>query len=650
MGVKLYDKASDVVAELVSNSYDADAKHVHIQIPLNGYLATRSGGSTTSKDRQIVIKDDGHGFSEKEANGFFLKVGSDRRRDKARGSLSKETRRPVMGRKGMGKLSAFGICKTVEVWSAAGTPGQESYPISHFILKYDEITADTDESYSPEPGDCDGKRSRTRGTTITLRDFLYKKIPDKDTFMRQMGRKFGIRADDLNIHVYDTVTGLSHKVTKLPIVLQEDTKIIVDDIPLEINSKRFHVRGWVGYAKRSYQNEEEAGVRIYVRGKLAATTRDFGRKSGFTGEFTIRTYLVGEIHADWLDDEEDLIASDRQNLLWSSEKCIALAEWGRNLLTKLGKKSAGPMRRKKFEAFKERSNLEQRAREVYGDTQVYVAALDVGEKLAGSFSEENLENKEYVSGLLEMILAIAPHKTIVDKLRKIADDGNGAAMHTIATILGDVKLAEAASMGQVANERINAIETVENRIDDKSPGLEMQKILENAPWLIDPQWTVLQANQTFNNFRKGFEKWYGNKTKKPICTSTDRKYGGMRPDFIMLGMGGNIEIVEIKRPGQVLGDEDYARMRNYIDEMESFKNANQSMKKSFPSSHLTLICDHIKLNLTTEDSYNKLVQEGRITRKTWVDLLNATKKTHEAFLQARRTAVGADWQSQIRAR
>ena len=41
LGVKLYDRVSAVVAELVSNSYDADATKVTITAPMGEYLATR---------------------------------------------------------------------------------------------------------------------------------------------------------------------------------------------------------------------------------------------------------------------------------------------------------------------------------------------------------------------------------------------------------------------------------------------------------------------------------------------------------------------------------------------------------------------------------------------------------------------------------
>ena len=47
LGVKLYDKASAVVAELIANGYDADAETVTVRLPLNIQLASKAGGGTS---------------------------------------------------------------------------------------------------------------------------------------------------------------------------------------------------------------------------------------------------------------------------------------------------------------------------------------------------------------------------------------------------------------------------------------------------------------------------------------------------------------------------------------------------------------------------------------------------------------------------
>src|SRR5438034_2514498 len=79
LGIKLYDRPSAVVAETIANSYDADAEHVAVRIPLSRWLATHSGGQVADQGLQIVIEDDGHGMTPDEVNDFYLKVGTDRR-------------------------------------------------------------------------------------------------------------------------------------------------------------------------------------------------------------------------------------------------------------------------------------------------------------------------------------------------------------------------------------------------------------------------------------------------------------------------------------------------------------------------------------------------------------------------------------------
>ena len=94
----------------------------------------------------------------------------------------------------------------------------------------------------------------------------------------------------------------------------EHTRISVDDRPIVVTTEdekgnlveeeKLGVTGWIAFSQHPYRDEEMAGIRIYTRGKLATVTRDFGIKSGFTGENTIRSYLVGEIQAEWIDPEE----------------------------------------------------------------------------------------------------------------------------------------------------------------------------------------------------------------------------------------------------------------------------------------------------------------------------------------------------------
>ena len=120
LGVKLYDRASAVVAELVANAYDADAELVQVRLPLatllgNQLSVSRADEETDNPEREtsverapfpsqseemfdlgqkqnvsgeavalptievIEVSDNGHGMDPAEADSKFLTVGQDRR-------------------------------------------------------------------------------------------------------------------------------------------------------------------------------------------------------------------------------------------------------------------------------------------------------------------------------------------------------------------------------------------------------------------------------------------------------------------------------------------------------------------------------------------------------------------------------------------
>src|SRR5215510_481006 len=73
LGVKLYDKVSAVVAELIANAYDADAENVYVRLPLNSALATKKkDGSVTEYGLIIEVEDNGHGMTPDEAIDYYL--------------------------------------------------------------------------------------------------------------------------------------------------------------------------------------------------------------------------------------------------------------------------------------------------------------------------------------------------------------------------------------------------------------------------------------------------------------------------------------------------------------------------------------------------------------------------------------------------
>lgn len=104
----------------------------------------------------------------------------------------------------------------------------------------------------------------------------------------------------------------------------------------------------------------------------------------------------------------------------------------------------------------------------------------------------------------------------------------------------------------------------------------------------------------------------------------------------MLSVGRSIEIIEIKPPGHTFNSEDFKRMHVYVDKIEEYLNKNHKFHDLFPSVHITLICDKIRLEGVDRTAYNSLEREKKVlVRKTWDELLDDTKESNKDFIRAK---------------
>jgi hypothetical protein len=639
LGVRLYDRASAVVAELVANGHDADANNVWVEVPLSTVLATTDAKTGEPVDRgyEIVVRDDGHGMTPKEAREFYLKVGRDRRKSPAQGDRSRAKKRLVMGRKGIGKLAPFGICKKIEVISIGGdlVPGR-GYLTSHFFLDFDRILQDTDEGVPLEVGEFDGTYQEDTGTTVQLTSFLPKRVPGYDDFHRQLAVRFAFVDPEFHIHIRDTRAEPPQDwdVEQFAVETNSETFIDVSDRPVVTeDGQTLPVSGWVAMAKQSHKHQELAGVRIYARGKIVATTRDFEQPAGFTGEFTMRSYLVGEIEANWLDEREDLIRTDRQSILWDSDLGSALRAWGAQLIKEVAKQSAKPRREKKRDDFLEKSKLKERATDRYNNDQSVVdKAMELGERIGAFAAEDELDDPEYVDGLTEIILSVAPHQALVEAFQKIAKMEQ-APIDDLINLFGKTKLAEMASYAQIAAERVTTIKSLQRQLSRTDAGeAEFQALISSAPWLIRPDWSVISANQSLKTFRDRFVRFFQMNYGQQIEVAVT--YETKRPDFTLVQHGSRLRIVEIKAPAHFFDDADYLRLQNYVAAFRRFFAENKTMKDLFPDGwQIDLIADGVNLReLNNTFAFESFERDGLVERLSWEDFLLNAVQAHEQIL------------------
>jgi hypothetical protein len=338
--------------------------------------------------------DGGHGMTRDESIDFYLNVGRDRRNeDGGKYARSRDKKRHVMGRKGIAKLAPFGVCKIIEVISAGGKEEKgRGHKVAHFILNYDDIIGnDTDKRVPLKTGTEEGTYRAKPGTIIRLRSFLPKRVPDAETFHRQLATRFVVADTDFRIVVEDTrdpAANPSREVKRVDCAVMPGTFIDLSTRAVPLDDKTsLPVKGWIAMGKTNYEHEETAGIRIYARGKFVASTRDFEQVTGFHGEFTVRSYIIGEVHADWLDDDkgDDLIRSDRQGIIWESDYGRALQAWGASLVKEVGKLSKEPRRKRVREIFLEKSDIRAKAAKLFEDEDVAKAAVVLAEQLGFFF-------------------------------------------------------------------------------------------------------------------------------------------------------------------------------------------------------------------------------------------------------------------------
>ena len=660
LGVKLYDKVSAVIAELISNSYDADATQVTVHAPMGQFLATKAGGSISDKGFEIKIEDDGIGMTPKEMQDFFLVVGAERRTDSRRGTTSPIHDRKVMGRKGVGKLAPFGICKTIEVISASKShcklthEGKRGHLTSHVILNYDEITTEHDEMgepYKPSVGRHDDKSSERHGTTIILKTFNYRKVPDVDLLSRQIAQRFGILSENWKVVLFDNTRTNSEGrfVGSFDVDTMPNTRIEFGDkvtepdgeisdlrAGFEYDGKFYPVTGWVAYSKNPYKDDLMAGIRIYCRGKIAAQTSVFNRKAGFTGEHNVRSYLVGELHADWLDEENDLIQTDRRDVLWSDELATAFQEWGQLVVKRIGTLARNPMRKAARDLFFETGHVEERVHDAYpADDQkdIREQAIKIARMLGNTISTAEAKDEEAVGNLVDLGLMFAPHVTLDDKM-KAAAEREHTPLSALGSLLRTARIAELSSFGRIAEDRIKVIKRLETLKDDEDTKEDsLQNLIEDAPWLINPEWAPVTANQSLNRLRSEFEKYYKRETGQVISLAPFYD-PAKRPDFVLSSQDGVAQIIEIKKPDHTLKNEEMARIIKYHNCMKSFLDAEENAKfrEFFQDFHVTLVCDHLNLTEAHDTAYQHYVQTNKLTRVSWRDFLLRTETVHRDFL------------------
>ena len=258
-------------------------------------------------------------------------------------------------------------------------------------------------------------------------------------------------------------------------------------------------------------------------------------------------------------------------------------------------------------------------------------ALEIAKMIAETMRGEELDDPEVRRAIINTSLLFAPHLTLDQTLREAADENS--PLEAVIGVLRTARVAELSSFGRIAENRVNVINTVEQKIDEHHNEDVYQELLADAPWLIDPQWAPITSNRSFATLKRAFQNFVKKETGEDLELGEFYE-SNKRADFVLSNHDDTIELMEIKRPNYDFDDEDMLRLNRYADLMETFLSdpANAEFKRKFPYFHITLVCDRERLTGVYKRAFEGLIEAEKLKWISWSTFLLRTRNMHQEFL------------------
>lgn len=599
LGVMLYSTLPPVLAELVANAWDADATEV--QVILND-----------NQDKEIIIKDNGNGMDFKEINDGFLLIGRNRRLTLF--DMSEKWGRPVIGRKGVGKLAVFGIADSIIINTVKN--GLEN----EFIMRFSEIEKIAGEKeYKPQISISNRATNKKSGTTITLKDLKRKSKFNPEEISISLAKAFSIFTTKNEVEREKFYVEIKHNNNSIPMTNElkfknynfEFTWNFPEDftnngIDLEY-AKEKGIYGQI-FSNNTPLKGKNNGIILFVRGKIVQDNSFFNNRANDLAH----SYITGYLNVDFIDseNEKDLIATDRNSLIWENEELIKLEE----LLNDIIKMVASDWKKKR--AAKKKDELEK---DTGTPIEEWIEELPANEqimakKIIGALLSNNSLDGEKTASFFKHIKDVFSFESFRDFAAKLDTLGILNDEDAIK-LLEDWQFIEAKEMAKIAEGRIKTIDQFEKHIiENASENKVMQKFLEEFPWLLDPRMVKFDREVTYSKLLK--EKFNDEELDGP----------NRRLDFLCCNNSGLVHIIELKRP----------KIRISVKEITQALDYHSFLTQKFPNDirelKVILISDNFDCERTASTLIDSLQKDGKLEIKSYSDLLVQAKKYHKGFI------------------
>lgn len=318
LGARLYSTIPPVISELVANSYDADASSVLVRLD-----------DSDTYNKSIVVTDNGHGMTFDDINNNFLRIGRNRRDNSFTLDQKTPKGRLVIGKKGLGKLSFFGIADIIEVTTTKdGKRNTFRLDWAKIIAPEKEEKFDSSQDYRPEIIELNIPTTESPGTTITLKNI--RRMSDFNAKGLAVSlSKFFILDNDFSVKI-------QHNNEK-PIEITNNMKYESLDVEFKweipnnlkgLNSSyrnKDKVIGQIFTTKKPIQPATNMrGITLFSRKKLVNLPEYFSD----TTSSHVFSYLSGWLEVDFIDDlPDDVIETNRQSLDWDNPEISDLRKY-----------------------------------------------------------------------------------------------------------------------------------------------------------------------------------------------------------------------------------------------------------------------------------------------------------------------------------
>lgn len=614
LGIKMYQKPVDVIAEFVANAWDADSETATIII----------------EDGLINITDCGIGMTFDECQKFFLTVGRDRRKDTGK-ETSEERGRPILGRKGIGKFSGFGVAQTVCITTISKKSGE----LTSFEMDIAEILEHDSAEKLEKPikvinyQEPSEERAKEHGTIVELKGVHTASI-DETLFKEELSRRFLLSqvADDFVITVNDNPLPESFS-TELEFVfprdLSDDEKTKITG-PINIDDKgwaeeqflSYTIKWRIGFYEDTIETEELRGIAVFAKGKMAQKPFFFDITGGISGQHGLE-YMTGQIVMDFIDEgANDLIATERQRINLQSDLGRRIKEWGIDrikLLSSIWKQRRSEKRLQELEDklgdFKERlDSLPASERKTVKSVLLKIASFErLGKKRFHDWCSDILTSWE-MGRLKELITKISQTSDIDE--------------HLLLEMLSEADVLTALNIAESVKTKILTIGELKNRVLSGQHENKVRDFIYDHPWLIHPKWERFEKEKSVSNLLKsvGIEHLDGSPAFKG------------RVD-LALSAGSDLLLVEFIRPGLEIDIDHVQRILLYVTDIRNrlksdTGNTIQTLNTAYlvadkrkDSQLLNSLIENLKENGILVMTWDTLIEEAL---KQWRDQLELLKQ------------------------